>query len=310
MEYLKNLKYLVAGAGGVGGNIAAFLKLEGKDVTCIARGPHLASIQEHGLRLNSDLKGKHLIPIPACTDEEYNDKADVIFVCVKGYSIDSILQLIRRAAHKDTIVIPVLNVYGTGPKLKELLPDVNVLDGCIYIVGYISAPGEISQMGSTFRIVFGTRNQSAVSRELLEAVQKNLIDSGIKTEISDDINRDTFIKWSFISAMACSGAYFDAPMGYIQSNTEARELFAGLSRESAELGKKLGITFEGDLVNYNLKVLDNLDPESTASMQKDLARGHESEIDGLLFSLIEMAHANGVQTPTYDIVSQKFKSLK
>ena len=29
-----NLKYLIAGTGGVGGSIAAFLALAGKDVTC------------------------------------------------------------------------------------------------------------------------------------------------------------------------------------------------------------------------------------------------------------------------------------
>ncbi|WP_394851568.1 2-dehydropantoate 2-reductase N-terminal domain-containing protein, partial [Bacteroides fragilis] len=49
------------------------------------------------------------------TAEEYNGKADVIFVCVKGYSVDSITELIKRAAHDRTIVIPILNVYGTGP---------------------------------------------------------------------------------------------------------------------------------------------------------------------------------------------------
>ena len=37
-----NLKYLIAGTGGVGGSIAAFLALAGKDVTCIARSGHLA----------------------------------------------------------------------------------------------------------------------------------------------------------------------------------------------------------------------------------------------------------------------------
>ena len=49
------LKYLIAGTGGVGGSIAAFLALAGKDVTCIARGEHLAAIRENGLQLHSDL---------------------------------------------------------------------------------------------------------------------------------------------------------------------------------------------------------------------------------------------------------------
>ena len=121
-----NLKYLIAGTGGVGGSIAAFLALAGKDVTCIARGGHLAALRENGLKLHSDLKGEHTLDVPAYTAEEYAAlassadayKADVIFVCVKGYSVDSITELIRHAAHKDTVVIPILNAgsrrHGTG----------------------------------------------------------------------------------------------------------------------------------------------------------------------------------------------------
>lgn len=299
-------KYLIAGTGGVGGSIAAFLSLAGKDVTCIARGAHLKAIQQHGLQLVSGLKGTHTLPIKACTAEEYTEKADVIFVCVKGYSIDSIIQLIQRAAHKDTIVIPILNVYGTGPKLQQLVPGVTVLDGCIYIVGFISNLGEITQMGSIFRLVYGAHKGTTVPEGAMEAVQKDLQESGIKAEISADINRDTFVKWSFISAMACTGAYYDAPMGEVQKEGEVRNTFIGLSRESAELGKKLGITFSEDLVTYNLKVIDKLTPESTASMQKDLARGHESEIQGLLFDMISIARQYEVDTPTYNKVAQKF----
>ena len=65
------LKYLIAGTGGVGGSIAAFLALAGKDVTCIARGGHLAALRENGLKLHSDLKGEHTLAVPAYTAEEY-----------------------------------------------------------------------------------------------------------------------------------------------------------------------------------------------------------------------------------------------
>ena len=300
------MNYLIAGTGGVGGSIAAFLALAGKDVTCIARGEHLAAIREHGLQLHSDLKGEHTLHVPACTADEYQGKADVIFVCVKGYSIDSITDLIRRAAKPETVVIPILNVYGTGPRIQRLVPGVTVLDGCIYIVGFVSGKGEITQMGKIFRLVYGAHKGTQVSRETLEAVQHDLQESGIKAEISEDINRDTFVKWSFISAMAVTGAYYDVPMGEVQKPGEVRDTFTGLSRESAELGRHLGIDLPADLVEYNLKIIDSLDPHSTASMQKDMARGHESEVQGLLFDLIDAAEAHGVDIPTYRMVAQKF----
>lgn len=303
------MNYLIAGIGGVGGNIAAFLSLAGKDVTCIARGEHLKAIQTNGLKLVSGLKGEHILPVKACTIEDYEGKADVIFVCVKGYSIDSITQLIRKAAHPGTIVIPLLNVYGTGPKLQRLVPEVTVLDGCIYIVGFISAPGEITQMGTIFRVVFGAHKNTIVSDELLKTVQNDLRESGIKVDLSPDIDRDTFVKWSFISAMACTGAYYNVSMGEVQKEGKVRDTFIGLSRESAELGEKLGIHFNEDLVKYNLKVIDKLSPESTASMQKDIARGHESEIQGLLFDMIALANKLNVQIPTYERIAQKFQSV-
>ena len=298
-----NLKYLIAGTGGVGGSIAAFLALAGKDVTCIARGGHLAALRENGLKLHSDLKGEHTLAVPAYTAEEYAAlassadayKADVIFVCVKGYSVDSITELIRHAAHKDTVVIPILNVYGTGPRIQRLVPGVTVLDGCIYIVGFVSGKGEITQMGKIFRLVYGAHKDTIVSRETLAAIQRDLQESGIKTDMS------------FISAMAVTGAYYDVPMGEVQKPGKVRDTFIGLSQESAALGRKLGIGFEEDIVAYNLKVIDKLAPESTASMQKDMARGHQSEVQGLLFDMIAAAEEQNIDIPTYRMVAEKFK---
>ena len=309
------LKYLIAGTGGVGGSIAASLALAGKDVTCIARGEHLAAIRENGLQLHSDLKGEYALRVPAYTAEEYTAlvstsadyKADVIFVCVKGYSVDSITELIKSAAHEHTVVIPILNVYGTGPRIQRLVPGVTVLDGCIYIVGFVSGRGEITQMGKIFRLVYGAHRSTIVSRETLEAVQRDLQESGIKADISDDIDRDTFVKWSFISAMAVTGAYYDVPMGEVQKPGEVRNTFIGLSQESAALGRKLGIAFKEDIVEYNLKVIDKLAPESTASMQKDMAKGHQSEVQGLLFDMITAAEEQGIEVPTYRMVAEKFK---
>ena len=162
-------------------------------------------------------------------------------------------------------------------------------------------------MGKIFRLVYGAHRGTIVPDGLLEAIQSDLHESGIKAEISPDINRDTFIKWSFISAMAVTGAYYDVPMGEVQKPGKIRDTFIGLSRESAALGKKLGIEFNEDVVEYNLKVIDKLAPESTASMQKDMAKGHESEVQGLLFDMIIAAEEHGIDVPTYRMVAEKFR---
>ena len=112
------MKYAIIGAGGTGGSLGFFLTKAGKDVTLIARGKHLEAIRKNGLGMERlwDHK-REMIPVKACTVEEYSDTPDVILVCVKGYSMTEIIPVIRKLAGKDTVVLPILNIYGTGGKL-------------------------------------------------------------------------------------------------------------------------------------------------------------------------------------------------
>ncbi|MDR1739094.1 MAG: ketopantoate reductase family protein [Candidatus Symbiothrix sp.] len=306
------MKYLIVGTGGVGGSIAGFLALAAKNVTCIARGAHLSAMQERGLHLISGLQGDHYLPIPACLEAEYHDKADVIFVCVKAYSLDSVMPLIQKAAHPDTLVIPILNGFGYGDKIEQATGLTTVLDGCVYIVGFVSGAGEITQMGKAFRLVFGARTAAIATKyaSLMQQIQADLQTSGIKTQISDNIRRDTFIKWSFISAMACTGAYYNVPMEALQHEGEERRTFAGLSDESVAIGKKSGFDIPPNQTEKNLKVIDSLAPESTASMQKDLERGAQSELNELLFEMVALGQKMQIDMPVYQMVMKKYIPIK
>ena len=56
------MKYLIAGTGGVGGSIAGFLSLAGKDVTCIARGAHLQSNSNERFETEIGFEGRTYAP--------------------------------------------------------------------------------------------------------------------------------------------------------------------------------------------------------------------------------------------------------
>ena len=49
------MKFAVLGAGAIGAYVGAALARGGADVTLIARGPHLAAMQEHGVQVRSPL---------------------------------------------------------------------------------------------------------------------------------------------------------------------------------------------------------------------------------------------------------------
>src|SRR5262249_20783942 len=62
------MRIAVMGAGGVGGYFGALLARAGHEVTFVARGAHLAAIQQHGLRVESTLDGTFTVPGRAVGD--------------------------------------------------------------------------------------------------------------------------------------------------------------------------------------------------------------------------------------------------
>ena len=303
------MKYVIIGAGGTGGVTGYYMKKAGKDVTLIARGEHLKAIREQGLTLEKMWdKTEETITIPATDMEHYTDHPDVVFVCVKGYSLDETIPFIRRISKKTTIVIPVLNIYGTGGKMQKQLPELLVTDGCIYVSANIKESGRLLQHGQILRIVFGVRDKAEFRPELRE-IQKDLCDSNIDGILSENIRREALEKFSYVSPIGAAGLYYHATAADFQKGGEARELFKTMIKEIAALAEAMGVPFEKDMVEVNLKILSNLAPEATTSMQRDVMAGKQSEIDGLVYEVVRMGEEYHVPVPAYKKVAEKIKFL-
>lgn len=303
------MKYLIIGAGGTGGAIAGYMGNAGKDVTVIARGEHLKTIQKQkDLRIIRP-EDEFFAPVKAADMEHYEETPDVIFVCVKGYSIDDTIPFIRRIAKRETIVIPILNIFGTGAVMQEKLPEILVTDGCIYVASEKKEPGVILMSGLILRVVFGVRKKEEYRTEL-EQIKKDLDESGITGILSDNIQRDALLKFSYVSPQGACGLYYGIPAGPMQKPGKYRDTFAELVHEIDLLAHAMGIRFEEDIVKRNLAILDDLIPEMTTSMQKDIAAGQASEIDGLIYRVVRMAREYGVSLPTYEKIASALKKKK
>lgn len=304
------MKYLVIGAGGTGGAIGGFFAKAGKDVTLIARGAHLAAMREKGLRIETP-DGSFSVPVKACTMDEYQETPDIIFVCVKGYSLEDVIPFIRRVAASRTIVIPILNIYGTGGRMQEKLPGVTVTDGCIYIAAQIKEPGVILMSGKIFRVVYGLRKNTPgetkeVVMPVLKAVEKDLEDAKILPILSSEIERDALQKFSFVSPMAAAGSFYNVQAFAFQAKGQFRSTFVSLIGEIKALAEAMGIGLPENIEEINLKIMDDLAPTATASMHRDIRDGKQSELDGLVFEVIRLGRKYQVPTPVYEMIAEKF----
>ena len=301
------MKYAIIGAGGTGGCLGFFLKKAGKDVTLIARGKHLEAIRKNGLTIQKLWdESRETLPVKACTAEEYKEIPDVILVCVKGYSMDETVPTIKKIAGKETVVIPILNIYGTGGRLQKKLPELTVTDGCIYVSANIMEPGVILQHGKILRVVFGARKPEEETEKMLE-VAKDMVTNDLEVILSENIRRDAMVKFSYVSPIGAAGLYCNAVAADFQREGEQREMFKALIREIVALSHAMGIEFEEDLVERNLKILASLSPEATTSMQRDVIEGKRSEMDGLVYEVVRMGREYKVSMPQYEKAAACFR---
>ena len=279
----------------------------GKDVTLIARGRHLAAMQESGLAVEKMWDGTtETIPVKAADMDHYNERPDVILVCVKGYSLEDTIPFIQRVSNPSTIVIPVLNIYGTGAKMQEKLPNLLVTDGCIYVSANIKEPGVLIQHGKILRVVYGVREKEEYDPRL-EEIKQDFDVSGIDGVLSENIRRDALEKFSYVSPIGAAGLYYHATAADFQREGEEREAFKTMIREIAALAEAMGVPFERDMVEVNLKILSTLASEATTSMQRDVMEGKDSEIDGLVYEVVRMGERYHVPVPMYEKVAEKLK---
>lgn len=100
------MRFVIYGAGGIGGTIGARLHLSGFEVGLIARGAHFEAIVRDGLRFVSPTQDLHLrIPCFRHPDEADVRPDDAVVLCMKGQHTEDALRDLHVATGGDARVI-------------------------------------------------------------------------------------------------------------------------------------------------------------------------------------------------------------
>ena len=182
----------------------------------------------------------------------------------------------------------------------------DVLDGCTYLYAEIKEPGVILQSGPYCRIVFGPRDHN-IDVPIYQQMKRDFDESGITGELTAHIQRDALQKFSYVSPVGSTGLYYNAVAADMQKPGEARDCFIAMVREISALADAMGCPFDHDVVPDDLAILDGIAPTATTSMQRDIADGHQSEIDGLIYEVVRLGEEYHVAVPTYAKVAEEMK---
>ena len=95
------MRFIVYGAGAIGGVIGALLYEHGSDVLLVARGAHATAIQESGLTFES-ATGRRALPIPVALSPPALGGDDVVLLAMKSQDTRDALMALRPVAAPTT----------------------------------------------------------------------------------------------------------------------------------------------------------------------------------------------------------------
>jgi 2-dehydropantoate 2-reductase len=300
------MRIAVMAAGAVGGYFGARMAAAGHDVFFIARGANLEAIKANGLRIESVHGDMHL-PKPNVTDDPAKvGPVDAVFFAVKLWDTEKSAEQMKPLLGPNTRVITLQNGVDSYERIAPIIGAERAIPGVTYVVSVIDKPGVIKQTSHFQTIICGTTDgrPDAPLKAFVEAAKA----ASINITLSDNIARDRWQKFIFLSATSGATAITRMPMGPILADPDTRALFRGIMQETLAVGLAKGVALDRGYVDERLTFADaNTPPRMKASMANDLDRGNRLELDWLAGQVSRLGKELKVPTPVNDIIYAALK---
>lgn len=136
------MRYVVYGAGAIGGIIGARLFKQGHNVTLICRGAHLDAVRRHGLTVKTpDISATFRVPAVAAPGEIAWLAGDVVLMAMKTQDTEAALRDLAPVAPPDVAVVCAQN--GVENERLALRRFAHVYGMLVFMPGTFLQPGVV-----------------------------------------------------------------------------------------------------------------------------------------------------------------------
>ena len=299
------MRIAVMGTGGVGGYFGGRLAANGEDVHFIARGAHLAAMQQRGLAIDSALGDAHVAPVQATDDPGSIGPVDLVLFTVKLYDTEAAAEAIRPLIGPDTGVVTFQNGITGTAALAEKLGAEHVLGGVARISAIIAEPGVIRHNGPIAELLFGELDGRPTER--VAALATALETADVEHKVSDDIGSAIWNKMVFLSTFAGLTSLLRLPIGPIRTDPDTRALLRDGLAEALAVARADGAALPENLVEQLLVFVDRLPEVMKSSMLHDLEAGRRLEVAWLSGTIAGLGQEHGLATPTHRLIASVLK---
>jgi 2-dehydropantoate 2-reductase len=302
------------GAGATGGYLGVKLINAGFDVSLVARGAHLTAMKKKGLTLIEN--DKEITCSPKCSDSMKElGKMDFIFITLKAYSINGLVEEISTMFDENTSVISAYNgipwwyFFGAEGQFKnyriKCIDPENIqwnvitperIIGCVvYPATEIIEPGVIKHIEGN-RFSLGEPNGAQTER--ISRISKAMARADLKAPVRRNIRQEIWMKLIGNLAFNPLSVITEETLDVLLLNKENKKTAYEAMKEATSIMNKLNVPMSIS-IDQRIEGAIKVGSHKT-SMLQDYERGKELELDALVVAVKEIADLLGIKTPTID----------
>jgi 2-dehydropantoate 2-reductase len=306
------VKIVIAGAGAIGGYIGAKLVKAGADVTLLARGPHLETMRDRGLRVEGPEESFEVRPQVSASLETIG-KADVVFLGVKAHGLPDLAPRLAPLFHADTVAVSTQNgipwwyfqQHGgeldgltlervdPGGVIARSIEARRVIGSIAYFATEIAAPGVIRHIEGN-RISFG--EPDGTKSERCTRIAQALIAAGLRCPVSTRIRQEIWVKLLGNVAFNPISALTGGTLVRIATHPETSTLVREVMKETEAVARRLGIELP---ISIDQRIAGAARVgEHKTSMLQDVEAGRPMELDAVVGAVIELGDRLGIPMPS------------
>ncbi|PYT18690.1 MAG: oxidoreductase [Acidobacteria bacterium] len=298
------MKFLIAGAGAIGGYIGAKMARAGEDVTLFGRGPHLKAMQERGVRVISP-DGDFEVRPKVIANLEEAGPVDVIFLGVKAHGLTHLAPRVKPLLGECTTVVSTQNGLpwwyfsdfclervDPGGVIAASIDPRRVVASIVYFSADIIEPGVIRHTEGN-RISLGEPDGSRSDR--CRAIAEALIKAGLRCPVTSRIRQEIWVKILGNVAFNPISALTRATLVQMARDPEVSKLVRNIMTEVEAVAAKLGVELPVS-IDQRIAGAEKVGEHKT-SMLQDLEAGRPLELEAVAGVIVELGERLCVPMP-------------
>jgi 2-dehydropantoate 2-reductase len=288
------MRLLIVGAGSTGGYFGARLAAAGRDVTFLVRPKRAETLRRTGLQIVSPHGNLTLQP-RLLTADALHTPYDIVFLAVKGFQLESVLEDFAPAIGPATMIMPVLNGMRHMDMLGKRFAPHNVIGCALKIATTIDEAGRVVQLTKLQDLAYGERDGEMTDRIL--ALHDFMQGAGFVPRLSHNIEREMWEKWVLLALIGAITCTMRGAIGEVEAQPGGEAFALRLLDEITNVVKAVGTPPSESFLNEARAQVTEAGSALASSMYRDVQTHQPVEVETILGDLVRHAQAARLDTP-------------